>query len=450
MVAGLVRRTAARSGDGRRQLTADLGLLALLAIASALLGADVFLGTQFEQKLLSSFSSEHAWRLHVLWWWLAALPAMAGLLIRRRWPVPAFLLAAASAVLHLLDPHFAHLPIDFVVLVTLYAVASHARSRRVGVLLLAAAVLGLCAITLALQFGVGQNTDTKRTVINKAAAHGKQTGQTITTPSLPAAAYPAFSEAVVPALLLGIAWAVGDSTRTRRAHLTTLEQRAADLERERDQRAALATAAERSRITRELHDVVAHGLSVMVVQAQGGAAALRRHPDRTAAALTNVIDTGRASLAEMRRLLGLARANPGQAPDLAPQPGIGALPALVDQIRDAGTAVRLRVEGEPVPLPPSVDLSAYRIVQEALTNTLKHAGDGAQATVRLMFQPGELEIDVADDGGGPVLERDRDAVGGNGLRGIVERVGLLGGQVAAGPRDEGGFRVHAVIPVAAT
>jgi signal transduction histidine kinase len=247
--------------------------------------------------------------------------------------------------------------------------------------------------------------------------------------------------------VLALAFAIGDGVRSRRAHLRTAEQRAADLEREQHQRVALAAAAERTRITRELHDVVAHGVSVMVVQAQGAAAALQRHPERTAVALQNVIATGRASLAEMRRLLGVVRSDPADDPDRAPLPGVGALPALVDQVRATGTRVTLHIDGEPVPLPASVDLTAYRIVQEALTNTLKHAGPGAEAVVRLGFAADALAVEVTDDGvGGVPGDRVPDA-GGNGLRGIAERVGILGGELTIGRGDGGGFRVRVRLPV---
>src|SRR5262249_25281739 len=140
----------------------------------------------------------------------------------------------------------------------------------------------------------------------------------------------------------------------------------------------------------------------------------------------------------MRRLLGVVREQPG----LAPQPGIATLPALVDQVRAAGTPVRLAIEGEPVPLPAGVDLSAYRVVQEALTNTLKHAGPGAQATGRLGFGPDRLEIEVTDDGAG-----SSTVDSGNGLRGIAERVSMLNGELTAGPGPDGGFRVLVRLPL---
>jgi signal transduction histidine kinase len=250
------------------------------------------------------------------------------------------------------------------------------------------------------------------------------------------------SQAAVPALLLGIAWAAGDNTRTRRAHLATLEARAADLEREQEQRTALAVATERGRITRELHDVVAHGLSVMVVQAQGAEAALLRHPERSQAALTNVISTGRASLAEMRRLLGLVRSEPG--PHLAPQPSLATLPLLIERVRASGTPVTFHISGEPAALPAGVELSAYRIIQEALTNTLKHATPGSNCSVDLDFATDRLRILVRDTG-----TPSQPPVFGNGLRGITERVAALGGTLHAGPAEQGGFEVSTVLPLGA-
>jgi signal transduction histidine kinase len=184
--------------------------------------------------------------------------------------------------------------------------------------------------------------------------------------------------------------------------------------------------------------------SVIVVQAQGGAAALGRHPDRTAEALQNVIATGRESLAEMRRLLDLVRRDPAVDPELTPQLGVGSLPELVDRVRAAGTPVSFAVEGEPVALPTSVELSAYRIAQEALTNTIKHAGAGARAAIRLGFQPNWLEIEVSDDGVGGSVSPGGD---GTGLRGIAERIDILGGQLTVGPRESGGFRVCAYLPL---
>jgi signal transduction histidine kinase len=248
-----------------------------------------------------------------------------------------------------------------------------------------------------------------------------------------------------PIVLMGIvvAFVLGDSIRGRRDQVRILQQRAEDLEREQQQRAALATAAERARITRELHDVVAHSLSVMVAQAQAAVAAQQRHPERTSRAMQEVVTVGRASLAEMRRLLGAL--GPSVAGGREPQPGLGALPALVDRVRATGIPVRLDIHGEPAALPASVDLSAYRIVQEALTNTLKHAGTGARATVSLDYQAEHIGIEVCDDGAGrPVAT---PAEHGNGLRGIAERVSLLRGELSIGPAPRRGFLVRARLPL---
>jgi signal transduction histidine kinase len=431
----------------RRSVVRDTGLVLLLAALGLFLGVRTFALTLDAQKLIGFTGSPAAWHREVLRWWLIALPALAAVPLRRRWPVPAFVVAAAAAAAHLLDPaRLPPLPTELAAGVTLFTLAAVTSSRRVGMaaLLGGLAALYLTEVGVVLRFGVP-------------GASPEELADPCLSPWRPEVLHAALRTAIGPALALGTAWAVGDGVRTRRLHLATLEQRAADLARERDQRAALAVAAERTRISRELHDVVAHGISVMVVQAQGAEAALRSHPDRTAAALGNVIDTGRASLAEMRRLLGLARAEPDGDPGLAPQPGVGALPALIDQVRGAGTSVELRVEGDPVPLPAALDLSVYRIVQEALTNTRRHAGDGAHAMVRLAFQPALVEVEVADDGPGrstaappALLSAGTESGGvGNGLSGIAERVAALGGSVAAGPRDGGGFGVHAQLPLAA-
>ena len=234
---------------------------------------------------------------------------------------------------------------------------------------------------------------------------------------------------------------------SRQAHLRTLQQRAADAEREQRQRLALATANERARIGREMHDVIAHSLTVIVAQAQAAIAAQQRHPQRATDAMGEVISVGRDSLSEMRRLVGAFRPAPDPERDLAPPTGVVGLPALVERIRAAGLPVHLTIDGSPANLPASVDLSAYRIVQEALTNTLKHAGAGTEATVRLTLYPDHVDVSVTDDGAGPPAARD--ATHGNGLRGIAERVDLVGGTLSLGPGPGGGFAVRAHLPVAA-
>ena len=244
-----------------------------------------------------------------------------------------------------------------------------------------------------------------------------------------------------PALL---AWVLGDSMRYRRGYYASLEDRAARLERERDAQARVAVAAERARIARELHDVIAHNVSVMVVQADGASYALGTDPGRAKEALAAISATGRQALAEMRRLLGvLRREEEGASQGLAPQPGIGELGELLDQARTAGLPVSFTVEGDPRPLPGGVALAAYRIVQESLTNTRKHAGPVASASVLLRYSADALVLAISDDGqGSPAVPGGA----GHGLNGMRERVALYGGSVAAGPRPGGGFEVVATLP----
>ncbi len=244
-----------------------------------------------------------------------------------------------------------------------------------------------------------------------------------------------------------VAWVLGDSMRYRRAYLTSLEDRAARLERERDQQAKIATAAERARIARELHDVIAHNVSVMVVQADGAAYALRTDPDRTAQALAAISLTGRKALAEMRRLLGVLRSGDEQA-DLAPVPGLDQLRELVEQARHAGMSVSLSLEGPSRPLPAGAELAAYRVVQESLTNTRKHGGLGAAAMVCLRYEPDGLLLRVTDDGLGAAAAVADEP--GHGLTGMRERIEMYGGTVQAGPLPAGGYQVTARLPDSTT
>jgi signal transduction histidine kinase len=240
-----------------------------------------------------------------------------------------------------------------------------------------------------------------------------------------------------------VAWVLGDSMRYRRAYYLALEDRAARLERERDAQARLGAAAERARIARELHDVVAHNVSVMVVQADGARYALETEPERARQALGAISATGRQALAEMRRLLGVLRSGDEQA-ELAPLPGIDQLRDLLDQTRAAGRTVSFTLEGTPKPLSEGVGLAAYRVVQEALTNTRKHGGIGASVAVSLRYTDDELVVGVTDDGRGAAAADDG---AGLGLTGMRERVGMYGGTVHAGPRPAGGYLVSASLPL---
>jgi signal transduction histidine kinase len=238
------------------------------------------------------------------------------------------------------------------------------------------------------------------------------------------------------ALLWGAPWAAGRAVRRRR-----LSERRAEQEKAR---AAAAIVEERARIARELHDVVAHAISVMLLQARGGRRVLEAEPADAREAFATIERTAHQALEEMRRLLGMLRASDEQLA-LAPQPTLKELDRLIEQVQAAGLPVVVAIEGEPRELPPGVDLSAYRIVQEALTNALKHAGP-ARARVLLRYDADELELEIADDGAG-----SGDGSGsGHGLIGMRERVSVYGGELQAGRRPEGGYALRARLPLGST
>ena len=257
--------------------------------------------------------------------------------------------------------------------------------------------------------------------------------------------------------------------RSRREAITALVDRAERLEVERDQQAQIATAAERARIAREMHDIVAHSLSVIIAQADGGRYAAGQDPRAAERSLGTIAETGRAALADMRRLLGVLRPAPSGPPSgrgepgtstgglrtvaagstpsvgaLGPQPAVDDVAALVAQVRDSGVRVSLVRMGTPRTLPPGTGLTVYRICQESLTNVLKHAGPTPTATVLLQWTAASLVLEVTDDGRGAAAASDG---GGQGVLGMRERAAMLGGTLAAGPRPGGGFRVRAEIPI---
>jgi signal transduction histidine kinase len=239
------------------------------------------------------------------------------------------------------------------------------------------------------------------------------------------------------------AWALGNLRRARVQRLAALEERARLLELERDQEMRLAAQTERARIARELHDVVAHSLSVVIAQADGGLYAGRTDPAKATGALEQIAATGRQALTDMRSLLGVLREDGGQ--EYAPQPDVAAIKELVEDVRSSGLDVDLIEEGLPQPMPAGPQLAAYRIVQESLTNVLKHAGPAGRAWVRLQWRDDALELSVLDDGRGAAAAVASDGQG-QGLRGMVERAALHGGRLTAGPRHGGGFGVHAALP----
>ncbi|MER5201949.1 sensor histidine kinase [Streptomyces sp. NPDC002825] len=340
--------------------------------------------------------------------------------LRRRAPEKMLLLAVALGVAQLalgLVPFMA----DFAMLVIIFTVAAHDGPRWASRLAL---IGGLTASTLSqLRWPL----------------EGSESGAA------------KFFFTVIMTVPFALAWVLGDSLRTRRAYFAQLEERASRLEQEREAQAKVAVAAERARIARELHDVVAHNVSVMVVQADGAAYVMDSSPETAKQALETISSTGRQALAEMRRLLGILRTGEHQeAGEYVPQPDVQQIEDLVEQVRGAGLTVDFAIEGSPRPLPSGVELTAYRIVQEALTNTRKHGGPDVGASVRLVYFDDGLGLLVEDDGRGAPQEmyEDGGADGrGHGLIGMRERVGMVGGTLDAGPRPGGGFRISALLPL---
>jgi signal transduction histidine kinase len=329
---------------------------------------------------------------------------------RRRAAITAFVIATAGGALQVLTgvPSAA----DLAILILLYTVAAY-RPRRASIMALLVCLAG--STVAVMEWGPVPGVRFVWRLIFAAFVFG---GLELTV------------------------WILGDSMRYRRGYYAALEDKAARLEAERNAQAKVAAAAERARIARELHDVVAHHVSVMVVQADGAGYALRTDPDRAGAALEAIADTGRQALDEMRRLLGVLRSADDQA-TLAPVPGLGELRELLDQARAAGLEVSYTLSGTPRELPEGAELAAYRVVQESLTNTRKHAGLAATAAVALRYRAESLTVEVTDDGLGVVSDED---TGGHGLAGMRERIAMYGGTVTAGPLPGGGFGVIASLP----
>ena len=269
----------------------------------------------------------------------------------------------------------------------------------------------------------------------------------------------------VQVFIFGAVGVAGILSRGRAAYLADAQQRAARAEHERDRQAALAAAGERARIARELHDVVAHHVSLMAVQAEAASSLLPGQPEGAARSVEIIGETARQALSELRRLLGVLR-GPGQQPQAAPSPSLADLEGVLDQVRGAGLTVDLTVQGAPGELAPGVDLAAYRIVQEALTNALRHSA-AAAAAVSIRYEPGYVTVSVADPGPAhadprpahadpgarlspvappPARARSESMPGGFGLAGITERVASCGGTLTVGPTGAGGFAVTARLP----
>ncbi|MFJ8578026.1 sensor histidine kinase [Micromonospora sp. NPDC093277] len=272
-----------------------------------------------------------------------------------------------------------------------------------------------------------------------------------------------WASAIYFGLITGAVWLVGLNVRTRRLYVLSLEERATTLEREREAEARAAVAEERTRIARELHDVVAHSMAVMIVQADGVRFTIDRDPAIAREAAKVVADTGRQALEEMRRLVGVLR-EPSRPEPVAPpaavagpegglsgepahrRPALVELPALLDRFRAAGLRVGYATTGDPVPLPPGLELTVYRVVQESLTNALKHAGVGASVELSLDWSATTVVVRAVDDGRGRPVVRPAPS-GGHGLVGMRERVGVYDGSLSAGPTLAGGWRVEARLPL---
>jgi signal transduction histidine kinase len=274
-----------------------------------------------------------------------------------------------------------------------------------------------------------------------AAAAIAATGSAVTADA-PGRETSAWFGAIIAVLITVGIWALGAYVQTQRRYRRELQERAASAEREREQLARIAVHEERASIARELHDIVAHSVSVMLVGVRGARDVLRISPDAADDTLARVERSGEQSLAELRRILALLR-EPEQRAESRPQPSLAELDELVASYRAAGLPVRLEVIGEPTPLAGGVELSVYRIVQEALTNALKHA-DPTDVTVTVAFRDVRLELEVVDDG---TPANPDAATTGQGLVGMRERVALLGGELQTGWREGGGFRVAARLPV---
>jgi signal transduction histidine kinase len=293
----------------------------------------------------------------------------------------------------------------------------------------------------ALTFAVSLHADRRRA--------GLTLGATLIALSVSLSLQPAgvvtLSTWISTALALTVAWLAGENVRVRRIRLAALEERTRMLEQDRELRERHAVGNERLRIARELHDVVAHSMSVIAVQAGVANHVIDSRPELARQALATVETNTRAALVEMRRLLGVLRQGDEPSASLTPAPGLTDVPVLVQQLAQAGLAVKLRVDGEPVGVPGGVDLSAYRIVQEGLTNVLRHGGPTAQ--VAIGYPGTAVVIEICDEGPGGRAPRTVDGTG-HGLIGMRERVAVFGGRLTAGPRAGGGFRVLATLPFA--
>ena len=365
--------------------------------------------------------------------------AIVPLVFRRRWPRGTFAVAAVAGFLSFFSLAPAFNAADMAYLIYLYTVAAYCQRRW------SIPAMGLTYVGALIQFGLLHLYDDPSESCGQISEPARQTRCYQGDVALATGHFNWVTFtfcAIFIAGLVGLAWVAGDSMRYRRAYYVRLEDRAQRLERERDAQAQIAAAAERARIARELHDVVAHNVSVMVVQADGATYALDQDPEAARKALLAISQTGRTALTEMRRMLGVLR-SADDAGTYAPQPGIEQLGDLLEQVRSTGLPVSLKVEGVPREMPTGLALAVYRIVQESLTNTRKHGGSQVRASVALIYTDDCLVLRVVDNGRG--AEAPGDGMG-HGLVGMRERVSVFGGTLVTGPHASGGYAVEAILP----
>lgn len=403
-MAGWARRAWAVAGN--HPWLAD-GLVALVLLAAALLSISV--------QVDINQASDPSYRLPdgalVLFVTVVGTMSVAA---RRRVPLTVLCVTAAALVAaRLIESPEDDIGFMAVLLAAYTAGANGATGRRAEVFATVAAVLG---------------AELARPFLPELGERGAWLGLTF--------------DLVFNLSILGVFWAFGVTTRARRENERELARRAEELERQREENARRAVFEERVRIARELHDVVAHHVSVMGIQAGAARRVMATQPDRAGKALGSIETASRQAVAELRSMLGFLRQE-GEVEELGRQPSLHELDELVEQVAQAKLDVEVVVEGEPEKLAPTVELSAYRLVQEALTNTLKHAR-ASRAVVRLQYGPEALAITVLDDGVGEAAVPPPGS--GHGLIGMRERVGIHGGHLRAGPRDGGGFEVHATFP----
>jgi signal transduction histidine kinase len=390
-------------------LAADTVLALAIGVAAL-----VSLAATYDELPPNDPTFSHSWTVAVV---VSMLALTLPLALRRRFP---FTVAAIVVVAFLVGRIVVHVPEANVSLLAawlmIYSVAVHGQRRfRTPVL-----VLVYVAIVAELVRELFFDTSTSGPVL--------------------ASSFSLIYNMVV----LTLPWLLGAAIWSLRDRQRKLADQTVELQNEREANARQAVFAERVRIARELHDVVAHHVSVIGVQAAGARRVMDRQPDRAAEALSSIEDSSRRAVVELHRLLGFLRRE-GEADELSPQPGLGQLDDLIAEARQAELIVDLTINGEPRPLSPTLDVSAYRVIQEALTNTRKHSRATA-ASVRLFYGPAELEVEILNEGPGRETEPGGSQVG-HGLIGMRERAALHGGHLRAGPRPGGGFAVHASFPL---